>query len=238
LTVRAVNGFLSGLSTSIGLSMDTAWVFCTAVGLGLIILFVVLALSRRIDRLEESLMDLRQLQVTIQETQTEHARVVRALGSIASALPDLHGFKQILRNANGQQSEHTSALSKVSLDLESMRETVTTSLLNTQSELMTLQESVRHYFPRIEMMQATLTTLQNEQRKLYKVLKTWNSRLKDMERISAAVPSIRTEQAGIRSELAEWNARFGLASEVLAEFLQPEIAPSERPSASETPGNS
>ena len=64
--------------------------------LRIIILSVVLALSRRIDRLEECLMDLRQLRRTMHDTQTEHARVVSALGSIAGALPDLDGFKQYL----------------------------------------------------------------------------------------------------------------------------------------------
>ena len=234
----AVTGFVSELSASTGLSMSMTLLLCAAVGLGIIILAVVLALGRRIDRLEERLLDLRQLQVTMQETQTEHVRLVAALRSIASALPDLDGFKQFLRNANSQQSEHTGTLAKVSLDLESMRETVTTGLLNTQSELMTLQESVRDYYPRMEMMQATLTTLQTENRKLYKVLKAWDSRLKAMEQIVEAVPSIRTEQAGIRNELAEWNSRFGVASEVLAEFLQSEVPPNERPPTSEAPPNS
>ena len=148
------------------------------------------------------------------------------------------GLKQFLRSANNQRSEHTGTLAKVSLDMESMRETVTTGLLDTQSALMTLQESVRDYYPRMEMLQATLTTLQTEHRRLSKVLRAWSSRLKDMEQIVAAVPSIRTEQAGIRNELAEWNSRFADASEVLAEFLQSEVPPDERPVSSEAPPTS
>jgi hypothetical protein len=87
----------------------------------------------------------------------------------------------------------------------------------------------------MEMMQATLTSLQGEQRKLCKVLKAWNSRMKDMEQIVAAVPSIRTEQAGIKNQLAEWNSRFDGASEVLAEFLQSEDLPNERPPTFDAP---
>ena len=234
----ALTGFVSELSASTGLSMNMALALCAVVGLGIIILSVLLVLSRRIDRLEECLMDLQQLHVTMQETQTEQARVVGALRSIASALPDLDGLKQFLRSANSQRSEHTGTLAKVSLDMESMRETVTTGLLDTQSALMTLQESVRDYYPRMEMLQATLTTLQTEHRRLSKVLRAWSSRLKDMEQIVAAVPSIRTEQAGIRNELAEWNSRFADASDVLAEFLQSEVPPDERPVSSEAPPTS
>ena len=182
-------------------------------------------------------MDLRQLQTTMHDTQADHARVVSALGSIAGALPDLDGFKQTLRGANSQQSELIGTLAKVSIDVESMRETVATSLLNIKSELMTLQESMRDHHPRLEMIQATLTSLQGEQRKLYKVLKAWNSRLKHMEQMVAAVPSIRTEQAGIKNELAEWNSRFDAASEVLAEFLQSEDLLNQPPPTFDAPTN-
>ena len=234
-SMDAVTAFVEELFASTGLSVDTALILCTAGALAVIILLVVLALSRRIDRLEGCLMDLRHLHTTMHATQAQHARVVSALGSIAGALPDLDGFKQYLRDANSQQSELIGTLAKVSIDLENMRETVATSLLDTRSELMTLQESIQNYHPRMEMMQATLTSLQGEQRKLCKVLKAWNSRMNDMEQIVAAVPSIRTEQAGIKNELAEWNSRFDGASEVLAEFLQSEDLPNERPPTFDAP---
>jgi chromosome segregation ATPase len=232
-----VTNFVAELFASTGLSANTALVLCTTVALAAIILSVVLSLSRRIDRLEGCLMDLRHLQATMHDTQTDHARVVSALGAVAGALPDLDGFKQYLRGANSQQSELIGTVGKVSIDLEGMRESVATWLLDTKSELMTLQESVRDCHPRMEMIQATLTNLQGEQRKLYKVLKAWNSSLKDMEQMVAAVPSIQTEQAGIKNELAEWNSRFDAVPEVLAEFLQSEDLPNEHTPTFDAPPN-
>jgi DNA repair exonuclease SbcCD ATPase subunit len=231
--VDAVTDFFANLLASTGLTANTAVILCAAAALGIIILSVVVALSRRIDRLEGSLMDLRQLHTTMHETQTYHAQVVGVLGSIADALPDLEGFKQYLRNATDQQSELTGGLARVSIDLEGMRDHVAASLLDTKSELTTLRESIEDYYPRMETIQASLRVLEDEQRKVYKILKAWDSKLKDLERTTAAVPSIRTEQAAIKGELAEWNSRFDAASVVLAEFLQSEDPSNDRPSRSD-----
>jgi type II secretory pathway component PulM len=81
-----ITDFLELALSSMGLTMNMAILLGGAVALAVIILSVALALSRRIDRLEESLMDLRQLHTAMQETQAGHARVVNALGSIAGAL--------------------------------------------------------------------------------------------------------------------------------------------------------
>ena len=234
----ALTGFVAELVAGMGLSGNMALVLCTAVVLSIVILSAVLVLGRRVDRLEGCLLDLRHLHTTLQDTQTDHARVVSALGSMAGALPDLNEFKQSLRGANSQQSDLIGALAKVSVDLESIRETVGTNLLHAKSELLSLQESIQDYHPRIDIVQAMLTSLHSEQRELYRVLKAWNSRLKDMEQIVAAVPSIRTEQAEIKNELAEWNSRFGAAPEVLAEFLQSQDLPNEPPATLDAPTTS
>ncbi len=141
----------------------------------------------------------------MRDAQTQHASVVGALESIAVAFPDLDGFKEYLRGANSKQSELISAFSKVSVDLEGMRDSV----------------------------EARLATLQRNQDKTYQVLKAWDSRLNDLEQTVAAVPSIQTEQAVIKNELADWYSRFDAASAVFAECLQSEDPPGERPPTSD-----
>ena len=213
-SVDAVTQFLTGLFAGTGLTEDTVVTVGAAVALVMVILGVVFALSRRIDRLEESLMDLRQLHSTMHETQADHARVVTALESFASALPDLEAFTQHLSRANSQQSELVGAVARVSIDLESVRETV----VNLKTESMTLRELMEDSHARVEMMQVKLGSLQamqNEQHKIYRVLKAWDTRFKDMERIVAAVPNIQAGQARVQKELAEWTSRFNAASEVL-----------------------
>ena len=230
-----ITGFLAEFFASTGLAVSTAIVLGVVGAVAVIILSVVLALGRRIDRLEERLMDLRQIHTTMQETQTDHAHVVSALGSIAGALPDLEEVKQSLRRAESQQSEVIGTVARVSIDLESMREVVATSFPKINTELVTLQESMDDYHSRLEIMQAPLTMLHSEQNKTYKVLKAWNSQLKDLREMVAALPSIEKEQAEVRNELTEWKSRFNAASEVLAEFLQSDGLPNERLPTSDAP---
>lgn len=232
-----ITDFVAQLLSSMGLTVNTAILLGGAVALAVIILSVALALSRRIDRLEEFLIDLRQLHTTMQETQTDHARVVGALGSIASALPDLGELKQHFRGTNSQQSELIATIAKVSIDLESVRETILTTLPNIKADLVTLQESMEDYKVRTEMMQATIATLptiQNEQHKIYKVLRAWDSRFKDMEQTVASVPNIKAEQVRVQNEVAEWNSRFNAAAEALTELFPStdQVAP-----ISDTPTN-
>jgi chromosome segregation ATPase len=220
-----ITDFIAQLLSSMGLSVNAAILLGGAAALAVIILSVALALSRRIDRLEESLMDLRQLHTTMQETQTSHARVVKVLGSIASALPDLDEFKHHFRGANSRQSELIATTAKVSIDLESVRETVVTRLPDIKADLATLQKSMEDYHVRMEMMQATMATLptiQNEQHKICKLLRVINSRFKDMEQTVASVPSIKAEQVQVQNEVAEWNSRFNAAAEALAELFPSE----------------
>ena len=233
-SVDAVIRFLTGLFAGTGLTEDTVITVGAAVALVVVILCVVFALSRRIDRLEESLMDLRQLHSTMHETQADHARVVSALESFASALPDLEAFTQHLSRANSQQSELVGAVARVSIDLESVRE----SVANIKSESMTLHELMENSHACVEMMQVklgSLQTIQNEQHKIYRILKAWDTRFKDMERVVAAVPSIQAGQARVQKELAEWTSRFNAASEVLAELPQAEHPTSERVPAPNAP---
>ena len=67
-SVDAVIRFLTGLFAGTGLTEDTVITVGAAVALVVVILGVVFALSRRIDRLEESLMDLRQLHSTMRDS--------------------------------------------------------------------------------------------------------------------------------------------------------------------------
>ena len=60
--------------------MDMTIVLGAALAIAVVILSAVFALSRRVDRLTEALMDLRQLHVSLQETQTDLAHVVRQFG--------------------------------------------------------------------------------------------------------------------------------------------------------------
>jgi chaperonin cofactor prefoldin len=146
-------------------------------------------------------MDLRQLHVAMQETQAQHAKVVRSLEAVAAALPalpDLEAFKQFLRSANGK--ELISALSKVSGDLESMR----------------------------DMVEARFTSLQSNQERIHKVLKAWNSRLKEMGRTVATVPTLQMEQAVINNEVADWRSRFEAAYDVFAQFMQTDCPPADQ----------
>jgi hypothetical protein len=154
-------------------------------------IWAVLALSRRVARIDERLMDLCQLTMTMQESQAQHAKTVSSLEAVAVALPDLDGFKRLLRNANGKQSELSSALSKVLAELESMRDTVETRL----------------------------ESLKSNQEKVQKVLKVWNSRLKEMDQTVATLPTLETEQANIKNELADWRSRFNTAYDVFAQFI-------------------
>lgn len=193
---------MTGLKVSMALV-----ILCATLGPALLILAVVLAMSRRIDRLEEWLMDLRRLHVAFQDTQTQHASVVSRLESIAGTLPDLDGVKEYLRGANSTQSELISAVSKVSVDLAAMRDKV----------------------------EARLAALQSNQSKMYKVLKAWDSRLNDLEQTVAAVPGIQAEQVGIKNELAEWYSRLDVAAEKFAECLQSEDQPSDRMLTSDAP---
>lgn len=228
--MESIASFLAELYGGSGLSTTAAIVLGTAVVLALIILSVIIALGRRIDRLEESLMDLRQLHIAMQETHADQARAATALGSIASALPELAEFKQHLRGATSQQSELIGTVAKLSIDLESVRETVA-GVLSTKADLMTLQKSLEERHLRMEMLQtaiASLPTIENEQRKIYKLLKAWNSRVGDLEQKVAAVPGIQAGQAQLVSELADWDSRRNAACEVLAEFLQSQDVANER----------
>jgi chromosome segregation ATPase len=237
--VDAITAFIADLFSNTGLSVNAAFVLGTAVLLALIIVSVVLSLGRRIDRLEECLMDLRPLHAAMQETQTDHAQVVNALESIRTLLPDLDTFKQHMRGANNQQAELISAVARVSIDIESVRETVATSLPNIKADLTTLQELMEDYHSRMQIIQATfeaMPTMQSEQHKLYRVLKTLNSRLSDIDQMITAVPSIQAEQAVLKDELADWNSRLRAGSLALGEFLQSE-GPSERLPTFDAPPN-
>ena len=228
--MESIATFLAELYEGSGLSTTAAIVLGTAVVLTLIILSVIIALGRRIDRLEESFIGLRQLHIAMQETHTDQARAATALGTIASALPELAEFKQHLRGTTSQQSELIGTVAKLSIDLESVRETVA-SVLGAKADLMTLQKSLEERHLRMEMLQtaiATLPTIENEQRKIYKLLKAWNSRVGDLEQKVAAVPGIQAGQAQLVSELAVWDSRRNAACEVLAEFLQSQDVANER----------
>ena len=229
--MESITNFFVELFAGIGPSTTAAIVLGTAVVLALIIVSVIVALGRRIDRLEESLMDLRQLHVAMQEAHADQARAATALGSIASALPELAEFKQHWRGATSQQTELISAVAKLSIDLEGVRESVATSVLSAKADLMTLQRSMEEHHHRMEMLQTTiasLPTIENEQRKVYKLLKTWNSRLGDIEQKVAAVPGIQAGQAQLVNELADWDSRRNAACEVLAEFLESQDVANER----------
>jgi chromosome segregation ATPase len=229
--VESIATFLAELYEGSGLSTTAAIVLGTAVVLALIIVSVIVALGRRIDRLEESLMDLRQLHIAMQETHTDQARAATALASIASALPELAEIKQQWRGATSQQTELISAVAKLSIDLESVRESVATSVLSAKADLMTLQKSMEEHHHRMEMLQtaiASLPTIENEQRKVYKLLKAWNSRVGEIEQKVAAVPDIQAGQAQLANELADWDSRRTAACEVLAEFLESQDVANER----------
>jgi chromosome segregation ATPase len=237
--VESITSFLTELFAGTGFSTTAAIVLGTAVVLALIILSVIVALGRRIDRLEESLMDLRQLHIAMQETHADQARAATALGSLASALPELTELKQHLRGATSRQSELIATVAKLSIDLESVRETVA-SVLSTKADLMTLQKSMEERHLRVEMLQtaiAALPTIENEQRKIYKLLKAWNSRVGDIEQKVAAVPDIQAGQAQLVNELADWDSRRNAACEVLAEFLQSQNIANERLPISDPPAD-
>jgi len=229
-SVDAITAFIADLFSNTGLSANTAFVLGTAVLLALITVSVVLSLGRRIDRLEECLMDLRPLHAAMQETQTDHTEVVKALESIRTLLPDLDTFKQHVRGANNQQAELISTVARVSIDIESVRETVATSLPNIKADLATLQALMEDYHSRMQIIQATfeaMPTMQSEQHKLYRVLKALNARLNDINQMITAVPNIQAEQTALKNELADWNSRLKEGSLALGEFLESED-PSQR----------
>ena len=127
-----IGEMFSGVNANVAIALGTLVVL-------IVIVSIVLALTRRIDRLEESIMDLRQLQRTMQDTQTDHARVVASLASIEGALPDLAEFKHQLSSANSQQSELMRAIARLATDLESMREVVASSVVGLKADSMTIK---------------------------------------------------------------------------------------------------
>jgi chaperonin cofactor prefoldin len=207
--VDALTNLAADFLASTGIRIGTALVLvCATVVPAVLISWVILALSRRLDRIEERLMDLRQLHVAMQETQAQHAKLVRSLEAVAAALPDLEGFKQFLRSANGK--ELISAFSKVSVDVESMR----------------------------DMVEARLTSLHSNQERIHKVLKAWNSKLKEMGQTVATVPTLQMEQAVLKNEVADWRSRFEAAYDVFAQFMQADGPPADQVAGVDTPEDS
>lgn len=217
--------------------MNTEILLGAAAAPAIITLCVVLLLGRRIDRLEESLMDLRPWHATMQEAQTDHVRMADAMESLAAALPDLNQIKDHLRDVNGRQSDLISTVAKVSTDMEEVKD-IALGLTSLKPDLARLLGALENHYSQTQTMHttiATLPTLHAEQRKLYKILKVANARLKDMEQTVAAVPSIQVAQTQIQHRVAEWNSALNCASEALSELLQSEELTEQVVATAETP---
>jgi len=206
------------------LTVNAETLLAAAAAPGIITLCVVLLLGRRIDRLEESLLDLRHWHATMQETQTDHVRMIDAIEPVAEVLPDLKQIKDHLRDVNGRQSDLMSTVAKVSADMEGVKD-IASGLTSLKPDLATLLRALEDHYSQTQTMHttvATLPALHAEQRKLYRMLTVANARLKDMERTVVAVPSIQVAQTQIQHSVAEWNSRLNCASEALSELFQSE----------------
>src|SRR5690349_6943807 len=98
--------------------MDMTIVLGAALVVAVVILSAVFALSRRVDRLTEALMDLRQLHVSLQETQTDLAHVVRQFESVARALIPLEALQREVEGSDVRRSELINALGDISDELD------------------------------------------------------------------------------------------------------------------------
>jgi hypothetical protein len=190
-------------------NMNWAIALGTIVMGAVLVIPVLLMLARRINRSEEFLIQLRELQKTMHETQTDNARVVASLSCIENAVPAMLELKQQWGSVNSQHSQLMGAVARISIDVENLHKLIASGIDVPHAET-------------ISITVAAMSKIESEQHEIYKLLKAWNSRFQGIEEMISAVPRVQGEQVQMRNELRDWNSRVNAACEALAEAIQPE----------------
>src|SRR5215475_3264104 len=76
-----------------------------AIACTLVILLAVFILSRRIDKVNEQLIDLRLMQIKLQPTDNDQRSMVLALTGVAEAMPDLRALRNEIKEVKQHQAE-------------------------------------------------------------------------------------------------------------------------------------
>jgi hypothetical protein len=215
----AVKGFWAQLLASTG---NTELMVYGAVVLAILIVAVALAVGRRSNRLEDSLLHLREPHASVHWPEP---RVTLQPGGS----PDvLSGVNEALDSTGSREVERSGHRARLVNDPTTIRAGMATAPPAPGGQSTPVQDSMRGDQERIEMLQVALATLQSEQVTLRDLLQACNAGLQNIEQLVAAIPSLRKEHASIKKQLAELNTRFDAASEVLAGLLQSEDLPSGR----------
>jgi|KBSSwiStaDraftv2_1062776.scaffolds.fasta_scaffold342968_2 chromosome segregation ATPase len=201
--------------------MDMTIVLGAALAIAVVILSAVFALSRRVDRLTEALMDLRQLHVSLQETQTDLAHVVRQFESVARALIPLEALQREVEGSDVRRSELIDALGEISDELDDAGQGAL-ALPAISAGLNELQRATEGYHLRMDKMQAAVAALaraHSEQQQMHKLLKALGPRIEELQQMSASMPTIKAQQMQIQSAIADWRSRFDAAAKELDDFM-------------------
>jgi chromosome segregation ATPase len=204
--------------------MDMTIVLGAALTIAVIILSVVFALSRRVDRLSEALMDMRQLHVSLQETQTDLGRVVAKFESVAGTLAPLQELQREVEGVEAQRSELMVVLTQIANEMDEAGQAAAI-LPSLSAGMGELQKTTDGYHLRMDKLQAAVAALartHSEQQQIHKLLKAWGPRIEELQQMSATVPTIKAQQLQIQSAIADWKSRFDAAAKELDDFMAAE----------------